>query len=120
MLTLISDWPTELDAVHRDVMEQIEDAMAATREIQSREEELKVGVDAALLEKHKMLLYTSHQQKMCKRFEDALAGQYRPQISGATRVEEELHLALEQQEKICLVIDSLIRGAPEISDRLER
>jgi len=110
----------ELESVHHELMERIEDSMHETREIQSREEEIKVGLDAALSEKHKMLLFTSHQQKMCKRFEDALAKKYKPLITDESQIEAELDSALEKQEKIRAVLETLASHAPEISGTLER
>lgn len=44
----------ELEAVHRDLQEKIQETLEVTQEVQSREEDLKVGVDSTLAEKHKV------------------------------------------------------------------
>jgi hypothetical protein len=76
----------ELEAVQRELVERIQETVEATQEVQSREEDLKVGVDSTLSEKHKMLLYTAHQQRMCKRLEDVVAGKYRRQVADPATV----------------------------------
>eukprot|EP00192_Tetraselmis_astigmatica_P001068 CAMPEP_0117679654 /NCGR_PEP_ID=MMETSP0804-20121206/17928_1 /TAXON_ID=1074897 /ORGANISM="Tetraselmis astigmatica, Strain CCMP880" /LENGTH=1089 /DNA_ID=CAMNT_0005489087 /DNA_START=114 /DNA_END=3381 /DNA_ORIENTATION=- len=108
----------ELDAVHRELVDRIEESLAETQEVQYREEELKIGLETALSEKHKMLLYTSHQQKMCKRLEDAIAGRYRPVVQDPSRVDAELNAAMERQEAIMQTVEQLSAEAPELSSTL--
>lgn len=44
------------------------------------------GLTGVWLTRVQMLLYTSHQQKMCKRLEDTIAGKYRRQVADSSRV----------------------------------
>lgn len=88
--------------------------------LKSRETLYAPSVLQFAFDKRRVLLETSHLQKMAQRYEEALEGKYKPCLQDPGALTEETEKALKRQQLIKQVISEVIEANPESTPALEK
>lgn len=102
------------------VATQLSEVDATCRALREQEELLKQAAAGQALEKYRLFLATTRQQRLARRYEEVEQGKYKPAVEDEAAVDAELKKAIERRAKIASLIADLKDAAPHLTLELDR